>query len=84
MAQLKAAYRVIYRSGLMWQEMLDTLRLRVPDWAGRRVRCRSSSAASAASCKNAARRRARSFACVRDDADDDERRRCRQREKKVG
>jgi UDP-N-acetylglucosamine acyltransferase len=24
---MKAAYRVIYRSGLMWQEMLDTLRL---------------------------------------------------------
>ena len=24
--QLKAAYRVIYRSGLTWQEMLDTLR----------------------------------------------------------
>jgi len=27
---LKAAYRVIYRSGLMWQEMLDTLRLEFP------------------------------------------------------
>ena len=27
MLDLKAAYRVIYRSGLMWQEMLDTLRL---------------------------------------------------------
>ena len=26
-APLKAAYRVIYRSGLMWQEMLDALRL---------------------------------------------------------
>ena len=32
--------------------------------------CRSSWAASAASCKNAARRRARSFACVRDEADE--------------
>jgi UDP-N-acetylglucosamine acyltransferase len=29
-ADLKAAYRVIYRSGLMWQEMLDTLRLEFP------------------------------------------------------
>jgi UDP-N-acetylglucosamine acyltransferase len=29
-AQLKAAYRVIYRSGLTWQEMLDTLRLQFP------------------------------------------------------
>jgi UDP-N-acetylglucosamine acyltransferase len=29
-AQLKAAYRVIYRSGLTWQEMLDTLRLEFP------------------------------------------------------
>jgi UDP-N-acetylglucosamine acyltransferase len=28
--QLKSAYRVIYRSGLMWQEMLDTLRLQFP------------------------------------------------------
>jgi UDP-N-acetylglucosamine acyltransferase len=28
--QLKSAYRVIYRSGLMWQEMLDTLRLEFP------------------------------------------------------
>ena len=28
--QLKAAYRVIYRSGLMWQEMLDTLRANSP------------------------------------------------------
>ena len=28
--ELKAAYRVIYRSGLMWQEMLDTLRLEFP------------------------------------------------------
>jgi hypothetical protein len=27
MLDLKAAYRVVYRSGLMWQEMLDTLRL---------------------------------------------------------
>jgi UDP-N-acetylglucosamine acyltransferase len=27
---LKAAYRVIYRSGLMWQEILDTLRLEFP------------------------------------------------------
>jgi UDP-N-acetylglucosamine acyltransferase len=27
MLQLKMAYRVIYRSGLMWQEMLDALRL---------------------------------------------------------
>lgn len=30
MLDLKAAYRVIYRSGLMWQEMLDTLRLEFP------------------------------------------------------
>jgi UDP-N-acetylglucosamine acyltransferase len=30
MAQLKAAYRVIYRSGLMWQETLDALRLQFP------------------------------------------------------
>jgi UDP-N-acetylglucosamine acyltransferase len=30
-AELKAAYRVIYRSGLMWQEMLDALRLRFPE-----------------------------------------------------
>jgi UDP-N-acetylglucosamine acyltransferase len=30
MVDLKAAYRVIYRSGLMWQEMLDTLRLEFP------------------------------------------------------
>lgn len=29
-AQLKSAYRVIYRSGLTWQEMLDTLRVRFP------------------------------------------------------
>jgi UDP-N-acetylglucosamine acyltransferase len=28
--QLKAAYRAIYRSGLMWQEMLDLLRLQFP------------------------------------------------------
>jgi UDP-N-acetylglucosamine acyltransferase len=28
--EMKAAYRVIYRSGLMWQEMLDTLRLEFP------------------------------------------------------
>jgi UDP-N-acetylglucosamine acyltransferase len=28
--QLKAAYRVIYRSGLMWQEMLETLRQEFP------------------------------------------------------
>jgi hypothetical protein len=27
LAQLKSAYRIIYRSGLTWQEMLDTLRL---------------------------------------------------------
>ena len=27
---LKAAYRMIYRSGLMWQEMLDTLQLEFP------------------------------------------------------
>jgi UDP-N-acetylglucosamine acyltransferase len=27
---LKAAYRVIYRSGLMWQEMLDTLQMEFP------------------------------------------------------
>jgi UDP-N-acetylglucosamine acyltransferase len=27
---LKAAYRVIYRSGLMWQEILDALRLEFP------------------------------------------------------
>jgi UDP-N-acetylglucosamine acyltransferase len=27
---LKAAYRVIYRSGLMWREILDTLRLEFP------------------------------------------------------
>jgi UDP-N-acetylglucosamine acyltransferase len=27
---LKSAYRVIYRNGLMWQEMLDTLRLQFP------------------------------------------------------
>jgi UDP-N-acetylglucosamine acyltransferase len=26
MLELKAAYRTIYRSGLSWQEMLDTLR----------------------------------------------------------
>jgi UDP-N-acetylglucosamine acyltransferase len=26
MVQLKSAYRIIYRSGLTWQEMLDTLR----------------------------------------------------------
>ena len=38
MLELKAAYRVIYRSGLMWQEMLDTLRAGVPDGTGRRVR----------------------------------------------
>ncbi len=30
MAQLKSAYRVIYRSGLTWQEMLDQLRLEFP------------------------------------------------------
>ncbi len=30
MLQLKQAYRVIYRSGLMWQEMLDALRLEFP------------------------------------------------------
>ena len=30
LADLKAAYRVIYRSGLMWQEMLDTLQLEFP------------------------------------------------------
>jgi len=30
-AQLKSAYRVIYRSGLMWQEMLDLLRLQFPE-----------------------------------------------------
>jgi UDP-N-acetylglucosamine acyltransferase len=29
-AQIKAAYRVIYRSGLMWQEMLDELRVQFP------------------------------------------------------
>jgi UDP-N-acetylglucosamine acyltransferase len=29
-AQLKSAYRVIYRGGLMWQEMLDMLRLQFP------------------------------------------------------
>jgi UDP-N-acetylglucosamine acyltransferase len=29
-AQLKQAYRVIYRSGLMWQEMLDTLQAQFP------------------------------------------------------
>ena len=29
-AQLKSAYRVIYRSGLAWQEMLDVLRLQFP------------------------------------------------------
>jgi len=28
--QIKSAYRIIYRSGLMWQEMLDTLRLEFP------------------------------------------------------
>jgi UDP-N-acetylglucosamine acyltransferase len=28
---LKAAYRVIYRSGLMWQETLDALRLQFPE-----------------------------------------------------
>jgi UDP-N-acetylglucosamine acyltransferase len=28
--QLKQAYRVIYRSGLMWKEMLDALRLEFP------------------------------------------------------
>jgi UDP-N-acetylglucosamine acyltransferase len=28
--QLKQAYRVIYRSGLMWQEMIDALRLQFP------------------------------------------------------
>jgi UDP-N-acetylglucosamine acyltransferase len=30
MLHLKQAYRVIYRSGLMWQEMLDALRLQFP------------------------------------------------------
>jgi UDP-N-acetylglucosamine acyltransferase len=30
MLQLKQAYRVIYRSGLMWKEMLDALRLEFP------------------------------------------------------
>jgi UDP-N-acetylglucosamine acyltransferase len=30
MLRLKTAYRVIYRSGLMWQEMLDALRLQFP------------------------------------------------------
>lgn len=29
-AQLKSAYRVIYRSGLTWNEMLDALRLQFP------------------------------------------------------
>ncbi|MEX2305945.1 MAG: acyl-ACP--UDP-N-acetylglucosamine O-acyltransferase [Pirellulales bacterium] len=29
-AELKSAYRVIYRRGLTWQEMLDTLRLQFP------------------------------------------------------
>jgi hypothetical protein len=28
--QLKQAYRVIYRGGLMWKEMLDALRLEFP------------------------------------------------------
>jgi UDP-N-acetylglucosamine acyltransferase len=31
MAQLKAAYRVVYRGRLMWQEMLDALRLEFPE-----------------------------------------------------
>lgn len=30
MLQLKQAYRVVYRSGLMWQEMLNELRLQFP------------------------------------------------------
>jgi UDP-N-acetylglucosamine acyltransferase len=29
-AQLKSAYRVIYRSGLTWREMLDALRVQFP------------------------------------------------------
>ena len=35
--QLKAAYRVIYRSGLTWQEMLDTLRMQFPSGPGCRI-----------------------------------------------
>ena len=35
--QLKAAYRVIYRSGLTWQEMLDTLRSSSSLTASRRI-----------------------------------------------
>ncbi len=31
MLQLKSAYRVIYRNGLMWQEMLDALRMQFPN-----------------------------------------------------
>jgi UDP-N-acetylglucosamine acyltransferase len=31
MAQLKAAYRTIYRSGLTWEEMLDALRAHFTD-----------------------------------------------------
>jgi UDP-N-acetylglucosamine acyltransferase len=31
MAELKAAYRVIYRKGLMWQEMLDALSAQFPE-----------------------------------------------------
>jgi UDP-N-acetylglucosamine acyltransferase len=31
LVQLKSAYRVIYRKGLMWQELLDALQVQFPD-----------------------------------------------------
>ena len=53
-AQLKAAYRLIYRSGLRWVEMLEQLEAQVHQRTGGRLPSRSSRKARAASCKNAA------------------------------